>query len=188
MCVFPITGTLCCFPAFWRSGLCPGAPCAAWGGLLQPAPAAGVLCACRLPILRELAQGMVPDWWLAPGLGLVLKGPVSSHLAMPRAQATRGLLLHAVVMFPVAAAAALLLLVSHWGWSLARPRVGWNGALLMDWWVLVARRLWPVEKHYRPVPPRVRQCSQTMVSLLRSQGPACALLAQLPWMWANGDG
>lgn len=152
-----------CIPHHWYSLLLhsfleiwavPRGTRAAWGGLLQPAPAAGVLCACRLPILRELAQGMVPEWRLAPGLGLVLKGPVSSHLAMPRAQATRGLLLHAVVMFPVAAAAALLMLVSHWGWSLARPRVGWNGALLMDWWVVVARRLWPVDKHWALSHPR----------------------------------
>lgn len=83
---------------------------AAWGGLLQPAPADGAVCACRLPILRELAQGTVPEPWLASGLGLVLKGPVSSHLASQH----EDLLLHAVVMFPVAAAAASAGAVSHW--------------------------------------------------------------------------
>lgn len=58
MCVFPITGTLYCFPAFWRYRLCPGAPEQHGEGLPQPAPADG---ACRLPILRELAQGMVAE-------------------------------------------------------------------------------------------------------------------------------
>lgn len=162
---------------------------AAWGGLLQPASADGAVCACRLPILRELAQGMVPGLWLAPGPGLVLKGPVSSHLAMPRAQSTWGPPPSCCCDVSCCCCCCCCFcwcLTGTGAWH--GPRVGWNGALLMKWWVVVARRLWPMDKHRGPIPPRVRQCSQAMLSLLGRQGPGCPLLAQLSWVRDNGDG
>lgn len=188
-----------CIPHLWYSLLLPSfleiwavprGTHAAWGGLLQPAPADGALCACRLLILRELAQGMVPELWLAPGLGLMLKRPVSSHLAMPRAQPARGPppSCCCAVSFRCCCCCCFCWCCASLGLEPGTARVGWNGALLVQWWVVVARRLWPVDEHYGPVPPRLRQCSQAVASLLRRQEPGCPLLAQLLWMWTNGEG
>ena len=137
----------------------------------------------------ELAKGMVADSRLAPGLRIVLRGTsvLPLHCAeglirmgSPSSMLSRCFLSLLLLLLLV------LGLVGTGAWHSAWA--GWHGAVRTDGCVVTARRFLPVDKHYCPIPPWARQCSQAVVRLLRRWGPGPWLLAQLPRTWANGDG
>lgn len=187
MCVFPITGTLCCFMALGGVGC-------AWEHLcsMGRAPVAGPSC-CRGSCQQAgCPQGagkgdggrVAVSAWAQDS---IWRNQCSPLLLCQGPDPHKSSFFHAIIMFPVAAAAsaALGLIRSgarHSAWA------GWHGTLLVEGFEVAARRLLPVDKYYHPISPWARQCSRAVASLLKRWGPGPAPPGSALLMRADREG
>lgn len=148
MCVFPITGTLCCFTALGSVGCTQGhllsigkGSCSQPHPLESACPQAGYLQGAGT---RDTSRVAVSTWaW-----GRTQRDQCPPHLLCQGPSPHRDSFLHAVMMFPVTAAAASAFAeAQHDAWA------AWHGALLMEGCVMRTRRVLSVDEHYCPILP-----------------------------------